>query len=58
MGKERVKYKSKYLRKYGYSTIDCMRWLGWSYGSVHDAFQDPKKRKEMLKLVKIEERGK
>ena len=52
------KYDSKYRLKYGYTINECAMWLGWSQGTVQAYFKDPFKRKEMLDLVKIEERGK
>ncbi len=56
--KESRKYRSKYYREYGYSVGDVCKWIGWSYGTVWAYFQEPAKRKEMLDLVKIEERNK
>ncbi len=49
------KYRSKYYRKYGYSIKDVVMFTGWSYGSVHAAFQVPSERRAMLELVKVEE---
>jgi len=57
MRKQPKKYNSKYYKKYGYSIKDCMEATGWSCGTVHTYFQDSFKRKQMLDLVKLEERN-
>lgn len=54
---KKKKYDSKYFRLYGYSIRDVCGILGWSYGTVHGYFQDTKKRKEMLGLVKVIQKG-
>ena len=55
--KKESKYRSKYKVKYGYNVLDCVKILGWSRGGVWRAFQDSFKRKQMLDLVKLEERN-
>ena len=51
-GKRPIKYESKYLLKYGYSTIDIQKILGWSLGKINYSFRNKELRNEMLLLAR------